>query len=283
MITLEPDFERETEEKYWILLTEIQRDERIVKEYERIELIRLKNFIEDQMNSRRFQVLLYLIQIQKREVYHPFEKEIKLRLGDIKIHENYLEYFAYLKPEEVKIVDQEIEYLLENSHQYFCSYKNLKEYKSLINEILNPNSTKESHENEDEDESEQKILTQAQIAFLFVFQGKKFNDPRQDQYNKLTKEVIKFGFTNKTSPEQIYHNFYIKIKKEFDVNSSIRRRIQSINLKIGRTTNKQTKKDLEIILQNQGDIYILSKDQETIIREYIDIVDSDIDERVNSE
>ncbi|MDG2194257.1 MAG: hypothetical protein P8K77_05290 [Polaribacter sp.] len=135
MISLTSDnigYDSDLAKKYWKSIQEIIRDLSIIKLYDKLLLHRLKYFIQDQLNSREFQAHLYLAKLINKEVYNSSDIEIKNRIKGIKIREHNIEYSLYLKPTEIKILQEVKGHVLKYSLGYICSYKTLIFIKNII-------------------------------------------------------------------------------------------------------------------------------------------------------
>jgi len=223
MITLLPDFE-EKERIYWKYIEEIIHFKNIILEYDKLLLIRLKNFIENQLGSRKMQVILYLADISQKEGLNSFEIDIKGRLGTIKLSKQYTIYKNYLSDPEIKIVEKEINYLLKSTHQYCCNYFLLENIHQSISEVLSTHYFKKeniqlkqkpeeaSSENEEKENTikakylklNKQRFEQTAIAFYIYYKKLKVQDPRSYTNSKIIEIAKDFGFKKPTSPQQIF-------------------------------------------------------------------------------
>ena len=226
MITLEPDFNRETENIFWESIEEILRDTRIINAYDKLHLLRLNNFIEDQLTSRKFQVRLYLSNLKFREVCHSSEISIQKRIKDINLIKGNPRFEDYLSISENEIIQKEMLFLLRNTSQYVCNFNTLTFLKKTINIILNRDKpTKRNHEEiaAEAKEPEQKYnctylknngkrFTHFQIALFAYFKNYKIRDPKSDDNNTLENIAEEdFGYDSDNSAQKIYDKYYNQI------------------------------------------------------------------------
>lgn len=286
MITLLPDFTEE-EAIYWKNIEEILDYKKIIKHYDKLLLIKIKSFIEGQINSREFQVYLYLEKISNIENINSWDsagKDIKNRIGNIKLEGTFFK--DYLEASEVKIVEEAIIYLLSITAQYCCNYFTLKIILDLIYLELNENNSKAANiskitkEEEEEEEVSSKKTNEKviflkpngekykafQIAFYAFYQDLKVKDPKYDKHNTLKNLAINFDLDNKTSAERIYNEFYRPITKSFEEENKPDKIFEALSLKKN-ISCKTIKKYIEEIMpllnsegQNEAKNHIVSLD-----------------------
>lgn len=162
MITYMTD-QKEEEKIYWTYIEEVKGFPPILKEYDKLLLIRLKNFIEHQLYSRRAQVIQYLSELTMRDCYEAIETDIKERLTGIKIHDTITTIETYLNKKEIEIVEKEIDYVLKTSLQYCYGYHSLMQIRNKIVDILNPYYFQEKEEPSNDSKSEKGKSNEANI------------------------------------------------------------------------------------------------------------------------
>jgi hypothetical protein len=255
MITLLPDFE-EKERKFWKYIEDYLRYPDIIKTYKPLKLIRLKNFIENQMASRKSQIILYLGELSQKECLNSFDIDIKSRLGEIKLSQQLTMYKNYLSDSDIIIIEKEIINLLKTTNQYCCNFFTLENIHKSISIILNDYFEEKNIQSKQTPEEASsvteikdikytaKYLKQngkryslAQISLFIIYKNYKTNlhDPRLTDKTVFHKLALDFGFNSPTSAYQIFQEWH--------------KRKDNSTQRLGHKGPENVKLDIEAILQ----------------------------------
>jgi hypothetical protein len=139
MITIPTEFDRETENVYWQSISEIIRDQRILDAYDKLHLIRLKNFIEDEIRHRKSYVEFYLVSLKDLDVYRDWQIDLKKRIEKMISERSlfYKRHSTFINESEIKLFQKDIDFILASAIQYGQSFKVLEALKLTLNTILN--------------------------------------------------------------------------------------------------------------------------------------------------
>jgi len=218
MITLSQNFTEE-EKLYWKNIQEILHYRGITKEYDRLLLIRLSKFIEDQIFNREYECFLFVKKISKTENIDSADRagtEIKKRLGNLKLKGlTYPEYLESWMEASSLLVKDTINFLLKTASQDYCSYDLLTIILDDIYEELDKNRTKVENIpviTKPEEDAEKtvcikneynSILSVPQIALLHVYRRILILKP---SVNNRTAQDIAESYGHK-SGEHLHQKF----------------------------------------------------------------------------
>jgi hypothetical protein len=218
MITLSQDFTEE-EKLYWKNIQEILHYRGVTKEYDRLLLIRLSKFIEDQMFNREYECFLFVEKISKKNNIDSADRagiEIKKRLGNVNLKGiSFLEYHESWMEASSLLVKDTINFLLKTASQDYCSYDLLTIILDDIYEELDKNRTKVENipvVTKPEEAAEKTVsikdeynsnLTVTQIALLYIYRGIPITRPSSKDRTTQVKAEEYYH----TSGDYLYNTF----------------------------------------------------------------------------